>query len=231
MPVAQTQSPRTRFYGKHRGVVINNEDPLMLGRVQAQVPSVLGDVVSGWALPCAPFTGDGMGMYAIPPIGAGVWIEFEAGDPDYPIWTGGWWGDGQLPQEETGKPTRPPQKIIRSERGLVITLDDDDSTLTLSDGNGTNVMKISVLQGEVRLESTARAVVESPFINLVENSSHPLVFGDLLLQYLNQLVMLFNTHIHVGQMAAGVLPVTPAPPAVPYPPADPSLVSVRVTTG
>ena len=83
MPVAQAQSSRTRFYGKHRGLVVSNEDPLMLGRVQARVPSVLGDVVSGWALPCAPFTGDGVGMYAIPPIGAGVWIEFEAGDPDY----------------------------------------------------------------------------------------------------------------------------------------------------
>lgn len=231
MPVAQTGSPRTRFYGKHRGIVTDVEDPLMRGRIRAQVPSVLGDVVSGWALPCAPFTGADVGMYAIPKVGAGVWIEFEGGDPDYPIWTGGWWGDGELPTEETGKPTRPPQKIIKSEQGLVVTLDDDDSTITLSDGHGSNLVKISVLQGEVRLESTMKTVVESPFIQLVENSSHPVVFGDLLLQYLNQLVAMFNAHLHVGQMAAGVLPVTPAPPAVPYPPADPSLLSTRVTSG
>ena len=231
MPVMPTTSTRTQFFGKHRGLVVDVNDPLMLGRIRAQVPSVLGDVVSGWALPCAPFTGDGVGLHAIPPVGAGVWIEFEGGDPDYPIWTGGWWGDGQLPTEETGKPTRPPQKVLRSEQGLVVTLDDDDSTLTVSDGNGTNLVRISALQGEVRIEAAVKTVVESPLINLVENSTHPVVFGDLLLQYLNQLVMLFNSHIHVGQMAAGVLPVTPAPPAVPYPPADPSLLSNRVTSG
>jgi hypothetical protein len=136
-----------------------------------------------------------------------------------------------VPREETGKPTRPPQKVLRSERGLIITLDDDDSTLTLSDENGTNLLQISVLQGEVRVQAAAKTVVESPLINLVENSTHPVVFGDLLLQYLNQLVTLFNSHLHVGEMAAGVLPVTPAPPAVPFPPADPSLLSTRVTSG
>jgi hypothetical protein len=222
---------RTQFFGKYRGVVEDINDPLFLGRVKATVPAVLGDVVSGWALPCAPYTGDGVGFYAIPPVGAGVWIEFEGGDPDYPIWVGGWWGDQQLPQEESGKPTRPPQKVFRSDRGLLLALDDDDQTVTISDQNGANLVAIKVTQGQVRIQAVAKSIVESPLIELVENATHPIVFGDLLLQYLNQLVTLFNTHLHVGEMAAGIIPVTPAPPATPYPPAQPTLLSNRVKSG
>ena len=64
----------------------------MIGRVRARVPDVMGDEESGWAMPCAPFGGNGMGFFAMPTTGAGVWIEFEHGDPDYPIWSGCWWG-------------------------------------------------------------------------------------------------------------------------------------------
>ena len=55
------------------------------------VPDVLGLVPSTWAEPCVPLagpTGPPMGVYLVPPIGAGVWVEFEHGDPDYPIWVG-----------------------------------------------------------------------------------------------------------------------------------------------
>lgn len=229
IPINGTQ--RTQFFGKYRGRVVDVDDPLMLGRLRAEVPAVLGDVTSGWALPCVPYAGDGVGFHAIPPVGAGVWVEFEGGDPDYPIWTGGWWGDAQVPREESGKPTRPPQKVLRSERDLLVALDDDDQTITISDGNGSNLVTIQVIQGHVRIQALAKTVVESPLIDLVENAPHPVVFGDLLLQYLNQLVMLFNSHLHVGEMAAGIIPVTPVPPAAPFPPAAPSLLSTRVKSG
>lgn len=226
-----SQATKTRFHGKHRGIVADNDDPLMLARIRAEVPGVLGDVTSGWALPCLPYTGDGVGLHLVPPVGAGVWIEFEAGDPDYPIWTGGWWGAGQPPAEETSKPARSALKILRSEQGLVVALDDDDQTIAVTDGDGRNLIEIQVLSGQVRVQAAGKVVVEAPMIELVERGSHPVVFGDLLLQYLNQLVLMFNTHLHVGEMAAGVLPVTPAPPVTPYPPADPSLLSTRVTSG
>jgi uncharacterized protein involved in type VI secretion and phage assembly len=225
-----TQEPmtRTRFYGKYRGIVTDNNDPDMMGRVRADVPEVLAGVTSGWALPCVPYAGDGVGLHAIPPVGAGVWIEFEAGDPSRPIWTGGWWGSGQVPADETGKPTVPALKVLRSEEGLIVALDDDDQTIAVSDARGGNIVELKVGAGEVRVQADAKVVVEAPLIQLVENAGHPVVFGDTLLQYLNQLVQLFNTHMHVGQLAAGVLPVTPAPPAVPYVPPDPSLLSTRV---
>jgi len=80
------------YYGKYRGTVINNVDPLQIGRIQALVPDVTGVVPSSWALPCAPIAGIQNGMFAVPVIGSGVWIEFEQGDPDYPIYVGGFWG-------------------------------------------------------------------------------------------------------------------------------------------
>lgn len=81
-----------RFYGKYRGTVVQNVDPEQRGRIQALVPDVSGLLPSNWAMPCVPFAGKQSGVYVVPQIGAGVWIEFEQGDPDYPIWVGGFWG-------------------------------------------------------------------------------------------------------------------------------------------
>jgi hypothetical protein len=81
-----------RYFGKYRGRVANTLDPERLARLQAIVPDVLGTQPSTWAMPSVPFAGPRTGMVALPPVGAGVWIEFEQGDPDYPIWSGCWWG-------------------------------------------------------------------------------------------------------------------------------------------
>ena len=85
-------NPPQRFYGKYRGTVINNVDPLQIGRIQVMVPDVSNVIPSSWAMPCVPIAGKQMGTYVVPQVGAGVWVEFEQGDPDYPIWTGGFWG-------------------------------------------------------------------------------------------------------------------------------------------
>ena len=90
--------PPKPFYGKYRGKVKENSDPLMQGRIRAQVPAVFGDDVSGWALPCSPYGGNGVGFFFIPPIDANVWIEFENGNPDYPIWVGCFWGANEAPK-------------------------------------------------------------------------------------------------------------------------------------
>lgn len=85
------------FFGKYRGKVENNIDPLQLGRIQVSVPAVLGDGTLSWAMPCVPYAGPGVGFFAIPPKGASVWVEFEGGDPDYPIWAGCFWAVGDVP--------------------------------------------------------------------------------------------------------------------------------------
>lgn len=77
-----------KYYGKYRGTVVNNIDPMKKGRIQALVPDVSGIIPTTWASPCLPVAGLQSGIFAIPPMGSGVWIEYEQGDPDYPIWTG-----------------------------------------------------------------------------------------------------------------------------------------------
>jgi hypothetical protein len=79
------------FYGKYRGTVANNIDPMMLGRVQVIVPAVFGSGSLAWALPCVPYAGPGIGFFAVPPIGANIWVEFEGGSIEQPIWTGCFW--------------------------------------------------------------------------------------------------------------------------------------------
>jgi hypothetical protein len=89
--MTETESPNKKFFGKYRGTVINNIDPELRGRILAMVPDVLGIVPTSWCEPCVPLAGPSgppMGTYFVPPIGAGVWIEFEQGDPNYPIFSG-----------------------------------------------------------------------------------------------------------------------------------------------
>lgn len=84
-------SPK-QYWGKYGGTVVNNIDPEMRGRIQAVVPAVSNIALSSWALPCLPIAGIQNGMFAVPVIGSKVWIEFEAGDQDHPIWTGCFYG-------------------------------------------------------------------------------------------------------------------------------------------
>jgi uncharacterized protein involved in type VI secretion and phage assembly len=92
-----TTAPERLYYGKYRGTVINVEDPMRRGRIMAQVPDVNLLTPTTWALPCVPFAGIQSGAWTIPPVGSGVWIEFEQGDIDHPIWSGGWWGSAAEP--------------------------------------------------------------------------------------------------------------------------------------
>jgi uncharacterized protein involved in type VI secretion and phage assembly len=85
-------SDPVKYYGIYRATVVNNIDPEQKGRINVIVPAVGGVTPSTWAMPSMPFSGKQSGAYIIPQIGAGVWVQFEAGDPDYPVWMGGYWG-------------------------------------------------------------------------------------------------------------------------------------------
>jgi uncharacterized protein involved in type VI secretion and phage assembly len=115
------------FYGKYRGSVTDIKDPLMMGRIKAKVPDVMGDNESGWAMPCFPFSGSGMGLVGLPKVGAGVWIEFEHGDPDYPIWAGCWFGSSsEMPKELLAPPYK--KVVLKTAGGHSIVLDDTPGT-------------------------------------------------------------------------------------------------------
>ena len=123
------------FYGKYRGIVTNIEDPNRLGRIRARVPDVFGDEESGWALPCAPFGGHGMGFFSLPKVDGWVWIEFEGGDPDYPIWSGCWWHpEDDREQSPSILQSSPYQKLlIKTEAGHSILLDGTQGTGGIED--------------------------------------------------------------------------------------------------
>ena len=105
------------LFGKYRGQVTGNLDPLQQGRLQVSCPAILGDGQMSWALPCVPYAGPGVGFFAIPPVGANVWVEFEGGNPNYPIWSGCFWGTGDVP----ASPALAEMTVLATE-GVVLTL-------------------------------------------------------------------------------------------------------------
>lgn len=121
-----------RFYGKYRGMVLDNVDPLTLARIKVSVPAVPGTTET-WAMPCVPYAdGKGetpVGFHMIPPKGAHVWIEFEGGDPSYPIWTGCYWEADVFKDPKTINSKEPPRiKIIKTMHSDFILDDTDEGT-------------------------------------------------------------------------------------------------------
>jgi uncharacterized protein involved in type VI secretion and phage assembly len=103
---------------------------------------VTGDDESGWAMPCAPFGGDGMGYFAVPATGAGVWIEFEHGDPDYPIWSGCWWGGvAEIPPALLVPPPPSGKVLIKTKGGHSVLIDDTPGVggITLETSTGQKI--------------------------------------------------------------------------------------------
>jgi uncharacterized protein involved in type VI secretion and phage assembly len=129
---------RSHYFGKYRGTVTDNSDSTTRGRLKVRVPSVLGDLEL-WAMPCVPYAGSDAGFFSLPETGVGVWVEFEAGDPSFPVWSGFFWGDGDLPQEATGASTK-----VWKTGSVTITIDDDSEELTIDNGNGTITMSTDI---------------------------------------------------------------------------------------
>ncbi|SET51670.1 hypothetical protein SAMN05216326_13216 [Nitrosomonas marina] len=150
------QKMERQFYGKYRGFVVENEDPEQLGRLRVRVPSVLGnDVVTGWALPCLPFGGNvNQGMFFIPEVDAGVWIEFEEGDLECPIWAGTFWskpgGESEIPKTNGADGTeqdiqkQPTRKIIKTLKGHSIQIEDkdDEEMILINEAINGHVIKL-----------------------------------------------------------------------------------------
>jgi hypothetical protein len=222
--IAERQTDR--FYGKYRGIVLLNVDPLNQGRLKAIVPEVLGFIPTTWALPCTPYAGTLAGFFAIPQFGTGVWIEFEAGDPSRPVWSGCWWGAAQIPVNEVGAPPTPPlAKIFTTDLQLHFSMDDATQTITIADKLlGGNKIMMNLALGTL-VNSPSFVTLNAPQIRLGAAAFQHAVHGELLLAYLTTLMGIFNTHTHPGELAAGILPVTPAPPVAQVPPPPPTILS------
>jgi uncharacterized protein involved in type VI secretion and phage assembly len=116
---------KDRYYGKYRGFVTENNDPDQRCRVRVRVPSVLGDSNTDWALPSSPFGGSSdQGLFLVPEVGAQVWVEFEEGHLDHPIWTGAFWQKSGDPPKEAAK-SPPTTRVLKTPSGHVLQFDDD----------------------------------------------------------------------------------------------------------
>jgi hypothetical protein len=167
--------------GKVRGKVVNNVDPLMLGRIIALVPTV-SELPLTWATPCVPYAGKGVGFFALPPIGANVWIEFEGGDPGKPIWTGCFWGKGEAPAQ----PAVPTTTLLKTK---LITFSLNDLTAecklevktpaglqTVEMGPSgiklsSNAVTVTIAQQAVELKNAAASVSVAPQAVTLANGS------------------------------------------------------------
>jgi uncharacterized protein involved in type VI secretion and phage assembly len=122
---------RQRYFGKYRGLVQDVNDPEKLGRLRAQVPGIYENDDSPWAWPAVPFAGSNHGLVLLPEVGDGVWIEFEAGDPSLPIWTGCWWAKNELPP-----PGGTAARVLVTSKGHKLILDDDNDKIQLIHAGG-----------------------------------------------------------------------------------------------
>lgn len=135
-------------FGLYRATVTNNVDPLQIGRVMVEIPDAPDLPPSSWAMPCAPLAGDRMGVFVVPPVGAGVWVQFEAGDVDRPVWMGGWWANaGQVPA--------PALATAGNDLGIVIqTLLQNAVVLSDAPGPGGGVMLKSAAGATIIVNDT-----------------------------------------------------------------------------
>lgn len=154
-----------RYYGKYSGEVTSVKDPDHTGRIEVRVPSVLTPAVTVWARPCFA-----AGHFFVPPVGAMVWVEFEAGDVSYPLWVGTWYPRGGLPKpadkdEAVGRVVHTPsghvvelcdeagdEKIVIGHNlGSLISIDKNGSILAA--GHNGASLSIEVDKSEVVLKS------------------------------------------------------------------------------
>jgi uncharacterized protein involved in type VI secretion and phage assembly len=114
-----------QFFGKYRGTVVGNVDPQNMGRLAVTVPDVSNVQTSTWAMPSAALAGGQSGLYAVPPVGSNVWVEFEQGNSDYPIWSGCFWGSGgEVPPSATAAPPGVQCIVLQSVGGNILMISD-----------------------------------------------------------------------------------------------------------
>lgn len=134
-----------RYFGKYRGEVTDTADPAKRGRIKVRVPSVMGDKEL-WAMPCMPYAGDALGLFALPPAGTSVWCEFEGGELNQPIWSGCFWKDGEIGAADAKEAV-----FLLKTPGLTLRVDNDTGEVVIESSSGA---KITLSQDGIALEAS-----------------------------------------------------------------------------
>jgi hypothetical protein len=140
-----------RYFGKYRGLVESVDDPEKQGFITCRVPSVYKGEISPPCLPAVPFAGPNYGVLWLPQKGDGVWVEFEDGNPNLPIWTGFWWARREQPTDGSAK-----KRVIVTPAGLKVILDDDKGSISLQNKTAA---EITMTGSEITLRVAQTKVV------------------------------------------------------------------------
>jgi hypothetical protein len=235
------QKVERRFYGKYRGFVVNNLDPRRLGRLTLRIPSVFGDeVVTGWAMPCVPYGGqDNQGFLCVPEPGAGVWVEFEEGDLEFPIWVGTFWGelagvsespalneaDGkerkrEANDEDRKKELKPPtRKILKTGKGHTIQFEDADQEEMVTIVEATHKHVVTLNKDGIQITDGVngnKIIMGRDGIQLGSSgASEPFVLGKQFAENVSEFIKALKAHTHTstapGTPTSAPLPLPPVP--------------------
>lgn len=195
-----------KYYGKYPGVVIDNkarDNSGHRGEILVEVPGILEDrdnqqlPLQGWAKPCfVP------GFFFVPEIDDHVWVEFSAGDINFPIWSGVWYPKEKAPQTVDGNAPTEAQKIIKSK--LIIQIDDDNGSIYLGDNNGNSILLES---GGITITANKNVIVKGTSVKLGdENAAQHILLGDM---FNTSVWTMFSQHSHTTAIGPTSPPVPP----------------------
>jgi hypothetical protein len=235
------QKVERRFYGKYRGFVVDNLDPKRLGRLTLQIPSVLGlDVVTGWAMPCAPYGGlKNQGFLCIPDVRAGVWVEFEEGDLEFPIWVGTFWsepgGESEIPtlneadgkerknaadgEERKNKLKPPTRKILKTKKGHTIQFEDADQEEMVTIVEATHKHVVTLNKEGIQITDGVngnKIIMGKEGIQIGSSGANePFVLGKKFAANAKEFIKALRAHTHTsavpGSPTSVPLPLPPTP--------------------
>lgn len=223
------QKIERHFYGKYRGFVVDNMDPKQLGRLTLRVPSVLGpEVTTGWAMPCVPYGGQkNQGFLCIPEVGAGVWVEFEEGDLEFPIWVGTFWsepgGDSEIPtpndaagKERKSEQQQPTRKIIKTNKGHTIQFEDEDDKEMVLIVEATHKHVVTLNKDGIQITDGVngnKIIMGKEGIQIGSSgASEPFVLGKQFKANVASFLNALNNHTHATLGGPPTSLPAPAPP-------------------
>lgn len=122
-----------RYFGKYRGEVVDTADPTKRARLKVRCAAVLGDQ-EVWAMPAMPYAGDGLGFFALPPCGSSVWVEFEGGEINQPIWSGCFWKENEIASGDATEGV-----LFLRTPGVTIRVDNDNGTVEIETSGGAKL--------------------------------------------------------------------------------------------
>lgn len=158
-----------KYYSIYRGVVYDNDDPENLQRLKLIIPQISGNqFYEYWAFPRNTFYGQGYGSQVLPKKGDIVWVEFEGGEPEVPVWSHGHPARNEMPENPELKDKDCYWFI--TPKGHCVKINDTKSTIHIKHRLGQYV--------EINDESISNVSTKSISLGKLNSSDYHAVLGE-----------------------------------------------------